>query len=42
MLAQLYKALGFPRRARAEAERALATAPNHAGARDLLTELSEA
>lgn len=42
MLAQLYKALGFPRRARAEAERALATAPNHAGARDLLKDLSEA
>jgi curved DNA-binding protein CbpA len=41
MLAQLYKALGFPRRARAEAERALATAPNHAGARDLLKDLSE-
>jgi len=41
MLAQLYKALGFPRRARAEAERALATAPNHAGARDLLRDLSE-
>ena len=41
MLAQLYKALGFPRRARAEAERALTTAPNHAGARDLLKDLSE-
>jgi curved DNA-binding protein CbpA len=41
MLAQLYKALGFPRRARAEAERALAVAPNHAGARDLLKDLSE-
>jgi Tfp pilus assembly protein PilF len=41
MLAQLYKALGFPRRARAEAERSLATAPNHAGARDLLRDLSE-
>ncbi|HSE31449.1 MAG TPA: DnaJ domain-containing protein [Pyrinomonadaceae bacterium] len=41
MLAQLYKALGFPRRARAEAERALATAPNHAGAHDLLKDLSE-
>ena len=41
MLAQLYKALGFPRRARAEAERALATAPNHAGASDLLKDLSE-
>ena len=42
MLGQLYKALGFQRRARAEAERALATAPNHAGARDLLNDLSEA
>ncbi len=42
MLAQLYKALGFPRRAKAEAERALADAPNHAGARDLLNDLSEA
>lgn len=41
MLAQLYKALGFPRRARAEAERALDAAPNHAGARDLLNDLSE-
>ena len=42
MLGQLYKALGFQRRARAEAERALASAPNHAGARDLLNDLSEA
>ena len=42
MLAQLYKALGFPRRARAEAERALAAAPNHGGARDLLKDLPEA
>ena len=41
MLGQLYKALGFQRRARAEAERALAAAPNHAGARDLLNDLSE-
>ena len=41
MLAQLYKALGFSRRARAEAERALAAAPNHAGARDLLKDLAE-
>jgi DnaJ-domain-containing protein 1 len=41
MLAQLYEALGFPRRARAEAERALAAAPNHAGARDLLKGLPE-
>ena len=41
MLGQLYKALGFQRRARAEAERALAAAPNHAGARDLLNGLSE-
>ena len=41
MLGQLYKALGFERRARAEAERALADAPNHAGARDLLNDLSE-
>lgn len=41
MLAQLYKALGFPRRARAEAERVLAAAPNHAGARDLLKDLPE-
>lgn len=41
MLAQLYQALGFPRRARAEAERALATAPNHAGARDLMKDLPE-
>jgi curved DNA-binding protein CbpA len=41
MLGQLYKALGFQRRARAEAERALTVAPNHAGARDLLNDLSE-
>ena len=41
MLGQLYKALGFQRRARAEAERALAAAPNHVGARDLLNDLSE-
>jgi curved DNA-binding protein CbpA len=41
MLGQLYKALGFQRRARAEAERALAAAPSHPGARDLLNDLSE-
>ena len=39
MLAQLYKALGFARRAKAEAERALAAAPNHEGARALLRDL---
>jgi curved DNA-binding protein CbpA len=39
MLAQLYKALGFSKRARAEAERALTTAPNHEAARALLREL---
>lgn len=39
MLAQLYKALGFGKRAKAEAERALAAAPNHEGARALLRDL---
>jgi curved DNA-binding protein CbpA len=39
MLAELYRDLGFARRARAEAERALATAPNHQGARKLLGSL---
>jgi curved DNA-binding protein CbpA len=40
MLAQLYKILGFSKRARAEAERALAAAPNHEGARVLLRDLA--
>lgn len=39
MLAELYRDLGFARRARAEAERALATTPNHQGARKLLATL---
>src|SRR4030095_2854782 len=39
MLAQLYKSLGFSRRARAEAERVLATTPTHQGAQDLLRNL---
>lgn len=39
MLAQLYKALGFAKRARAEAERALAAAPHHEAARELLKDL---
>lgn len=39
MLAQLYKALGFSKRARAEAERALAVAPYHEAARALLRDL---
>jgi len=39
MLAELYRDLGFARRARAEAERALAAAPNHQGARKLLSSL---
>jgi curved DNA-binding protein CbpA len=39
MLAELYRDLGFARRARAEAERALAAAPNHQGARKLLGSL---
>jgi predicted Zn-dependent protease len=39
MLAELYRDLGFARRARAEAERALAATPNHQGARKLLESL---
>jgi curved DNA-binding protein CbpA len=39
MLAQLYKTLGFTKRARAEAERALASAPHHEGAKVLLRDL---
>lgn len=41
MLAELYRDLGFAKRARAEAERALATAPNHQGARKLLQTLPQ-
>ena len=39
MLAELYRDLGFALRARAEAERVLAAAPNHPGARKLLSSL---
>jgi tetratricopeptide (TPR) repeat protein len=39
MLAELYRDLGFAKRARAEAERALAAAPGHQGARKLLADL---
>lgn len=39
MLAELYRDLGFARRARAEVERALAATPNHQGARKLLESL---
>jgi predicted Zn-dependent protease len=39
MLAQLYKSLGFSRRARAEAERVLATTPTHQGAQEFLRNL---
>jgi Flp pilus assembly protein TadD len=39
MLAQLYRALGFAKRARAEAERALTSAPHHEAAKALLRDL---
>ncbi|HEY8227231.1 MAG TPA: DnaJ domain-containing protein [Pyrinomonadaceae bacterium] len=39
MLAQLYKTLGFSRRARAEAQRVLASSPSHQGALELLRNL---
>ncbi len=39
MLAELYRDLGFPKRARGEAERAVAADPNNAKARELLRTL---
>ena len=39
MLAELYRDLGFPKRARGEAERAVAADPNNVKARELLSTL---